>query len=96
MEYIHRALLGKVHQRPICVRAPINVVYASTLPRVLGLIRCIPHRLCCSAKVYPIEALMADCRQYFAVSGRRVTFEYTLMAGVNDGRHHVRSPSLRD
>ena len=40
--------------------------------------------------MYPIEALMADCRQYFAVTGRRVTFEYTLMAGVNDGRHHVR------
>lgn len=26
---------------------------------------------------------MHDCRQYFAATGRRVTFEYTLMAGVN-------------
>ena len=46
-----------------------------------------------SARVYPVEALMADCRQYFATTGRRVTFEYTLLAGVNDGRQHVRSSS---
>lgn len=26
---------------------------------------------------------MQDCRAYFAATGRRVTFEYTLMAGVN-------------
>lgn len=27
---------------------------------------------------------MMDCRAYFEVTGRRVTFEYTLLAGVND------------
>ncbi|KAL0020893.1 hypothetical protein WJX77_007989 [Trebouxia sp. C0004] len=37
-----------------------------------------------SAKVYPLEALMLDCQQYFRVTGRRVTFEYTVLAGVND------------
>lgn len=44
-----------------------------------------------SAKVYPIEALVADCAAYFRATRRRVTFEYTLMAGVNDAPHHVRA-----
>lgn len=38
----------------------------------------------CSAKAYPLQALMEDSRQFFRATGRRVTFEYTLMAGVND------------
>ncbi|EFN52752.1 hypothetical protein CHLNCDRAFT_36696 [Chlorella variabilis] len=38
-----------------------------------------------SARAYPLDALMADCQEYFRLSGRRVTFEYTLLAGVNDG-----------
>jgi len=38
-----------------------------------------------SAKAYPLEALMSDCNHYFEVTGRRVTFEYTLLAGINDG-----------
>ena len=37
-----------------------------------------------SAKAYPLQALMKDCSEYFRVTGRRVTFEYTLLAGVND------------
>lgn len=46
----------------------------------------------CSAKMYPLEALMMDCREYFQQTGRRVTLEYTLMAGVNDGLEQVHSP----
>ena len=34
---------------------------------------------------------MHDCRQYFAATGRRVTFEYTLMAGVNASPQDVSS-----
>ena len=37
-----------------------------------------------SAKVYPMEDLLQDCEQYFVATGRRVTFEYTLLGGVND------------
>ncbi len=33
---------------------------------------------------YPVADLMAACREYQGVTGRRVTFEYTLLAGVND------------
>ena len=33
---------------------------------------------------YPVEDLLAACRAYQARTGRRVTFEYTMLAGVND------------
>ncbi|KAH8963060.1 hypothetical protein BDL97_05G132800 [Sphagnum fallax] len=42
-----------------------------------------------SAKLYPLEVLMEDCRQYFQTTGRRVSFEYTLLAGVNDQKQHA-------
>lgn len=42
-----------------------------------------------SAKAYPLEALMADCKSYFITTKRRVSFEYTLLAGVNDGQEHA-------
>lgn len=34
---------------------------------------------------YPIEELMAVCKEYFTVTGRRVSYEYALIDGVNDG-----------
>jgi 23S rRNA (adenine2503-C2)-methyltransferase len=37
-----------------------------------------------SARRYPLEDLLAECRDYVQRSGRRVTFEYILLAGVND------------
>ncbi|MBE6587855.1 MAG: 23S rRNA (adenine(2503)-C(2))-methyltransferase RlmN [Ruminococcaceae bacterium] len=33
---------------------------------------------------YPISSLMAACREYFEKTGRRVSFEYTLISGEND------------
>lgn len=48
------------------------------------------ERLVPSAKVYPLQALMLDCQAYFKATSRRVTFEYTLMHGVNNGVEHVR------
>lgn len=36
------------------------------------------------AKRYSLEELMEACRYYFDKTGRRVTFEYSLIAGVND------------
>ncbi|XP_057827433.1 uncharacterized protein LOC131038888 isoform X3 [Cryptomeria japonica] len=42
-----------------------------------------------SAKSYPLESLMKDCRDYFEETGRRVSFEYTLLAGVNDSPEHA-------
>lgn len=48
------------------------------------------EKLVPSARVYPIEQLMRDCVEYFNVTSRRVTFEYTLMQGVNNRVEHVR------
>lgn len=43
-----------------------------------------------SAKSYPLEAIMKDCRDYFIETSRRVSFEYTLLAGVNDSVEHAK------
>lgn len=37
-----------------------------------------------SARHYPLADLLAECREYVEITGRRVTFEYVLLAGVND------------
>jgi 23S rRNA (adenine2503-C2)-methyltransferase len=33
---------------------------------------------------YPLKELLAACRDYIAATGRQITFEYVLLAGVND------------
>ncbi|KAL2227507.1 uncharacterized protein LOC105161275 [Sesamum indicum] len=42
-----------------------------------------------SAKSYPLDAIMKDCKDYFLQTSRRVSFEYTLLAGVNDAVEHA-------
>ena len=42
-----------------------------------------------SARPYPIEALLDECRDYVRLTGRRVTFEYILLAGLNDCPEHA-------
>ncbi|RIK83206.1 MAG: 23S rRNA (adenine(2503)-C(2))-methyltransferase RlmN [Planctomycetota bacterium] len=37
-----------------------------------------------------IDAILAAADRYFAISGRRLTFEYVLLADVNDGPEHAR------
>jgi len=41
-------------------------------------------------KRYPLRRLMAACRRYVEVTGRRITFEYILFAGVNDSAGQAR------
>ncbi len=36
------------------------------------------------ANKYEIHELLAACKEYFAKTGRRITFEYSLVGGVND------------
>jgi 23S rRNA (adenine2503-C2)-methyltransferase len=50
-----------------------------------------------SAHHYPLEALLSECRDYVQQTGRRVTFEYILLAELNDRpeqadelAHHLR------
>jgi len=40
---------------------------------------------------FPIDTLLAACRTYFLRTGRRVSFEYTLIAGRNDSLPQARA-----
>lgn len=42
------------------------------------------RRLMPIANTYPLEAVLAACREYFEVTGRRISFEYSLVRGCND------------
>ncbi|MGQ4646388.1 23S rRNA (adenine(2503)-C(2))-methyltransferase RlmN [Lyngbya aestuarii] len=42
-----------------------------------------------SAKHYSLEALLEDCREYVNLTGRRVSFEYILLAELNDLPEHA-------
>ncbi|MEI6616787.1 MAG: 23S rRNA (adenine(2503)-C(2))-methyltransferase RlmN [Cyanobium sp. ELA507] len=42
-----------------------------------------------TAHAYPIAALLEDCRHYVAITGRRVSFEYILLGGLNDQPRHA-------
>lgn len=42
------------------------------------------------ANVYSVEELMQACTFYFEQTGRRITFEYSLIRGVNDGEEDCR------
>ncbi|CAL8470309.1 g9851 [Coccomyxa elongata] len=44
----------------------------------------IREKIVPSAKAYPFDALLDDCSTFNKLTGRRVTFEYTLLAGFND------------
>ncbi len=38
---------------------------------------------------YPIDELLSACRAYYAKTGRRISFEYTLLAGKNDSMENA-------
>ena len=44
---------------------------------------------------YPLDALFAACKKWTEHSGHRVTFEYILMEGVNDGPDDIRGLRAR-
>jgi len=41
------------------------------------------------ANSYTIEEILSACSTYFTKTGRRVTFEYSLVSGVNDSRENA-------
>jgi 23S rRNA (adenine2503-C2)-methyltransferase len=48
-----------------------------------------------TARAYPIEGLLEDCRRYVAITGRRLSFEYILLGGVNDTPRHAEALARR-
>ena len=47
------------------------------------------------ARKYSIEELLKACSDYFKTTGRRVTFEYSMISGVNDSDEDARELSGR-
>lgn len=41
------------------------------------------------AKRYSVDEIFDACREYFESTGRRITFEYSLIRGVNDREEHA-------
>lgn len=41
------------------------------------------------ARRYPIDELIKACKDYFDMTGRRISFEYSLIDGVNDQPEHA-------
>lgn len=39
---------------------------------------------------WPVDELLAACRRYFEKTGRRVSFEYTMIDGVSDGEEQAK------
>jgi 23S rRNA (adenine2503-C2)-methyltransferase len=39
---------------------------------------------------YPLETVLAECRRYHELRGRKVFVEYVMLAGVNDAPEHAR------
>ena len=42
------------------------------------------------ANKYSMDEILDACRNYFDKTGRRITFEYSLVAGVNDSEEDAR------
>jgi 23S rRNA (adenine2503-C2)-methyltransferase len=69
---------GKIHQ---LAQHRLQIVLAVSLHASNQALR---EQLIPSARKYTLDHLLAECRDYVQVTGRRVTFEYVLLAGVND------------
>lgn len=66
-------------------KLPINLAVSLHAPNDEIRVRTMPV-----AKAYPMDVLLKACRDYFAATGRRVTFEYAMISGVNDSDAHAR------
>lgn len=69
------AQLGKQYNLAVSLHAPNNQLRSELVP--------------VNAKI-GMEAILAAADDYFAITGRRVTYEYVLLSGVNDAPQHAR------
>ncbi|MBI3074462.1 MAG: 23S rRNA (adenine(2503)-C(2))-methyltransferase RlmN [Deltaproteobacteria bacterium] len=88
----------------------ITVSTVGLVPELLRLGHAIPVNLAVSLhapndeirgalmpinKTYPIDALLNACRNFPLPLRRRITFEYVLLAGINDAPSHARELARR-
>jgi len=74
--------VGLVPQIRRLAREGLQITLAVSLHAPTDALR---RRLVPVTERYPIADLIAACRDYLAATGRRLTFEYVLIDGVNDG-----------
>ena len=75
---------GKIQQ---LAQHKLQIVLAVSLHASNQALR---EQLIPSARQYTLHNLLDECRDYVEVTGRRITFEYVLLAGVNDLPEHAR------
>lgn len=69
------AQLGKAYNLAVSLHAPNNELRTRLVP--------VNDRI-------GIDAVLQAADDFFAITGRRVTYEYVLLSGVNDGPEHAR------
>ena len=69
---------GKIRQ---LAQHKLQIVLAVSLHASNQALR---QQLIPSARKYTIDRLLDECRDYVNITGRRVTFEYVLLSGIND------------
>jgi 23S rRNA (adenine2503-C2)-methyltransferase len=78
---------GLVPQIERLAEEPLHLELAISLHAATDNLR---NRLMPINKKYPLAQLIPACREYFARTGRRPTFEYALFEGVNDSAENAR------
>ena len=61
------------------LRSQVNIAVSLHAPNDSIRLKIMPI-----AKAYDMKTLMDSCREYTKLTGRRITFEYSLFSGVND------------
>jgi 23S rRNA (adenine2503-C2)-methyltransferase len=74
---------GKIHE---LAEHELQVTLAVSLHAPTQRLR---TKLVPTAEHYPIDELLDECRDYVNITGRRLSVEYILLAGVNDDPQHA-------
>ncbi len=88
MRHITVSTVGLVPQIRRLAGEPLQMTLAVSLHAPTDAIR---DRLVPANRRYPLAELVAACRDYIEATGRRLTFEYVLIDGVNDGTGEARA-----
>jgi 23S rRNA (adenine2503-C2)-methyltransferase len=79
--------VGLPHKIKELAEAKLQVTFAVSLHASNQTIR---QELIPTANNYPLSKILDDCREYVEITGRRITFEYILLSGINDLPVHAK------
>ncbi|MGF1576349.1 MAG: 23S rRNA (adenine(2503)-C(2))-methyltransferase RlmN [Cyanophyceae cyanobacterium] len=84
--HITVSTVGVPKQIPALAQENLQVTLAVSLHAPEQSLR---EQLIPSSHHYTLDQLLTDCCEYVQLTGRRISFEYTLLAGVNDQPRHA-------